>query len=149
MRRSEWLGGLLLVGILASLAVLGPWRRKVSQPVCAADGGRIETAYRVRIVDELGSAHQFCSIRCGEMWLQAWAGRPQAIWVADEITGAELDARTAYFVRSLIVTSRSAGNRLHAFRLAEDAEEHARTCSGQVLRDGDRPFSQWLPKGDG
>lgn len=140
MRKSEWIAGLAYLAVLAALPFVGHWARHDDGPACAYDGSPIEPAYRVRIVDGHGRDVAFCCIRCAEHWLQSARGAVQSIHVTDERSGEEIDAATAHFVRSLVVTSRTTGNRIHAFRTRTDAEEHARTSSGYLLEDAERPF---------
>jgi hypothetical protein len=135
------------VAVLASLVVLlalplaGKWLRRTSEPRCALDGGTLVAAYRVRVQDAAGASHDFCCIRCAEMWLERQALPARAVWVTDEGSGAEIDAATAYYVRSLVITTPTTGNRVHAFRDLADAERHADKCRGTILTGNERPFA--------
>jgi hypothetical protein len=131
----------LTVGVVVvGLPLLGKWIRTGSQPRCAFDGQPIERLYRVRVVDGAGMNHTFCCIRCAERWLQQQGTGATAVYVTDEAGGAEIDAATAHFVTSTVVTNRVSGNRVHAFRERADAETHARTFGGGLLPDDERPF---------
>src|ERR1700722_15066062 len=140
MRKSEWIAGLLYVAVLAGLALAGHWARQSSEPTCAHDGGKIEPCYRVRIVDDRGRDFEFCCIHCAELWLKGEQTKPQAVRVTDEVSGEEIDASAAHFVRSLVITNPTTNNRVHAFLKLSDAETHARTCYGRLLDDSERPF---------
>jgi hypothetical protein len=131
--------GLVYLGVLAVLPVAGHWLRRDDGPFCAHDGGKIDARYRVRVVDTAGRDHEFCCIKCAEAWL-AHEESPRAVFVTDEVTGQEVEAPSAFFVRGTAATSRVTGNRVHAFRSERDAEEHAR-LGGRLLTGSERPFS--------
>jgi hypothetical protein len=140
MKKGEWITGTAYVAVLAALPLVGYWARIDAQPSCAFDGSHIDPLYQVRVVDADGRDREFCCVGCAEHWLQQETRTPQAIVVTDEISGETLDAAAAVFVRSLVVTQRTTGNRIHAFRSARDAEHHARYAHGQVLDGSERPF---------
>jgi hypothetical protein len=144
MRKSEWIAGLVYLLVLAVLALAGSWARRSTEHFCAQDGVRIEPAYRVRILTDQDRDLEFCCIHCAELWLRHEPA-PRTLLVTDEISGAEIDAGAAYFVRSLVVTNPTTGNRIHAFRWLADAEEHARTSQGKVLEASERPFHNYQP----
>src|SRR5262249_37492263 len=138
--RSRWL--LLLAGLLVivGLPVAGKWMRRQAAPRCALDGLKIEPLYRVRVVDRAGSSHNFCCVHCAGLWLARQGERPEAVFVTDEAGGAELAARSAYFIRSAVVTNPVTGNRVHVFRERMAAEEHARAFGGRALTEAEKPF---------
>jgi hypothetical protein len=145
---------LAAVLVVAGLPLLGKWARRHQPPRCELDGLSIEPPYRVRVVDQAGRSHAFCCVRCARRWLARQEGRPRAVYVTDENDGTEVEARSATFVRSSVVTPPPiTGNRVHAFRDRGAAEEHVRTYGGRVLTDVDRPFeddmgpSAELPRG--
>ncbi len=140
MRKPEWIAGLVYLAVLAVLPVAGHWARQGAEPACAHDGGTIEPRYRVRIVDDRGRDFEFCCIHCAEAWLRGEKARPRAVFVTDETSGEEIEARTAHFVRSLLVTNPTTNNRVHAFRNETDAETHARASHGRLLDGSERPF---------
>jgi hypothetical protein len=140
MARSEWIAGLLFVAVLAVLPIVGQRARRSAIRFCAFDGGQIDSLYRVRVVDAGGNDHEFCCIACAAQWLKRDGRAPRAVFVTDEIGGAELDAVDATFVRSLVVTNRTTGNRIHAFRSKTDAQHHAAAVGGRVLDASDQPF---------
>lgn len=126
--------------VAAGLPVAGNWARGSRKERCALDGVRIEPIFRVRIFDPHGQADQFCCVACAELWLQRQTERHVAIYVTDEVTGSELDAPLAYFVRSSVITTPHTGNRIHVFWHRSDAEQHASVARGTVLMGSDRPL---------
>jgi hypothetical protein len=126
--------GIAYVALLAVLPLLGSWARSGGGPVCAFDGGTLDPRYRVRAGEV-----SFCCIRCAELWHQREA-QPAALFVVDETSGDEMPADGAFFVRSRVVTNRTTGNRVHAFRKEADAVAHAQASGGRVLTDDERPF---------
>jgi hypothetical protein len=141
MRQTEWLAGLVYLLVLGVLPLVGHWARSGAERTCAHDGEVIKPLYRVRVVDDHGRDVVFCCIHCAEAWLQRESTPPKAIWVTDETTGDEIEAASAYFVRSAVVTNPTTLNRIHVFRAESDAEEHARACNGRVLDAAERPFA--------
>jgi hypothetical protein len=93
-------------------------------------------------VDERGDDVLFCCIHCAEAWVKQQTTRPKAVWVTDESSGEEIEATSAYFVRSRVETNPVTRNRIHAFRAESDAEKHARECNGLMLDGPDRPFHE-------
>jgi hypothetical protein len=133
---------LLLAGLLVivGLPLAGKWARRGAAPRCEFSGLRIEPLYQVRVVDRAGASHRFCCVRCTRRWLARRGSRSEAIYVTDEASGQEVDARSAYFVHSRVVVNPITANRVHVFRDRADAEEHARAFGGWELTGGDRPF---------
>jgi hypothetical protein len=91
-------------------------------------------------VDRAGGSHVFCCVRCAGRWLARQAERPAAAYVTDEASREEIDAASAFFVQSTVVTNPVTGNRTHVFRSPADAEEHARLYAGWLLTGEERPF---------
>jgi hypothetical protein len=118
--------------IVVGLPLAGKWLRRQEAPRCAMDGLPIVSLYRVRIVDGAGRSHPCCCVGCARRWLER-ADDPHAeVYVRDETTGAEVEARSAFFVESRVVTNAVTRNAVHTFRWRQDAEEHARRFGGQV-----------------
>jgi hypothetical protein len=132
-RRFIGLAGLIL---LAATAVVGSRLRHPPAGRCALDGVAVEPRYRVRV-----GGHEFCCVRCAELWLGRREAGGQPVRVTDEATGREIDAASAYFVRSMVVTAPATGCRVHAFADRADAERHAESAHGQLLSGSDRPFA--------
>ena len=140
-RTSRWHIVLAVLIVAVALAVAGSWSRRRAPGRCALDGAPIEPLYRVRVVDGHGHSHDFCCVRCAELWLEGQMARPREVHVTDESGGGEVEANRAYFVRSSVVTTATTGNRIHAFKDREDAERHAAAAGGRLLTGTDRPFS--------
>jgi hypothetical protein len=131
---------LLALAVVVGLPVVGHRLRRPAGPTCALDGVAIDPRYRVEVGDGRGAEHAFCCPRCAVLWLRRQPESGYTVSVTDEVSGERIDAATAWFVRSPVVTSPATGNRLHAFRRRADAEEHARTFGGAVLSESERPF---------
>ncbi|MCS7047204.1 MAG: nitrous oxide reductase accessory protein NosL, partial [Gemmataceae bacterium] len=125
---------------MTALGVVGPWWRHGGPATCAFDGSPIEPIYRVRVVPRGGTAREFCCIRCAQLWRKQWPQLDVEVFVTDEVSGAEMPAARATFVRSQVVTSRAMGDRIHTFRSQADAEAHARAHRGFILHGEARPF---------
>ena len=134
---------LVLAGVLVVVGppLVGKWARREAAPGCAHDGLRIEARYRVRVEDRAGASLEFCCVHCAALWLEQ-AEPPAAVYVTDETGGGEVDARSAFFVRSSVVTNPITGNRVHVFRDRSAAEEHARVFRGRELLGAERPFRE-------
>ncbi len=140
MHNPAWtfrLFGLLLV---VGLPIAGSLVRRQSADRCALDGSAIDPALKVRIVDDQGESRPFCCIQCAVWWLERQTHEPKSIWVTDESSGQEINAGTAIFVRSTVVTMPTTGNRIHAFGQLTDAERHAEAARGTVLSQAEGPF---------
>jgi hypothetical protein len=134
---------LLLVGLLVvGLPLAGRWARNRPNPGCEFDGLELSPLYQVRIVDRAGASHFFCSVRCASLWLERQVEQPAAVYVTDETSGVQVDARSAYFVRSTAVTDPITGNRVHVFQDRAAALQHVRAFGGQVLGGLEQPFKQ-------
>ena len=137
----------ILLAVLATaivLPVLGNWIRRSGEAGCALDGQRIDPYFRVRIMNQDQRTNEFCCIRCAELWLDEQPARIQTILVTDEASGQEIPASSAFFVRNLVVTMKSTGNRVHVFRDQSAAENNARMFRGTLLSGGERPFARCI-----
>ena len=140
MGKARWSVVLSVLLVVVALAFVGSHARRSAAGHCALDGARIEPLYRVRVLDDQDRDQDFCCIRCATLWLAGRRVSPRAIYVTDEASGQEVDARQAYFVRSTVVTTATTGNRIHAFRTVADAERHVAAAHGRPLLGADRPF---------
>jgi hypothetical protein len=138
-RRAPWILALVAVAAAACLPVAARWLRGPPPSGCALDGAAIDPSYRAIIVDGRGEAHAFCCLRCAQLWL-ATQPPPRSIAVTDEVSGEEIDAAAAYYVRNLRVTTPAVGNRIHVFSSQADAERYAASQGGTLLAGTNRPF---------
>lgn len=129
-----------LVALLVPL--VGSWLRRERLARCSLDGLPIAPVYQVRLVIQEGTEPRFCCIRCAQTWLSLEGLTPQAVLVTDEVSGKEIEASLAWFVRSSIVTTPITGNRIHTFSNRADANRHADLNRGRVLVGADRPFGR-------
>jgi hypothetical protein len=129
--RLSMLAAILLIVIGVPLA--GKWLRRNEAPRCEVDGLRVDPLYRVRIVDGAGTSHLNCCVQCARRWLERHDDPHAEVYVTDETSGAEVEARSAYFVDSVVVTNPVTRNSVHAFRQRKDAEEHAKSFGGEVF----------------
>ena len=141
MRKVEQILGLLYLGIYSILPQVGHRARNRATPCCAFNRGPINPSYRVRIVDNNGSSFAFCCINCAEAWLKDARPTAALVYVTDEVTGDEIEATSAHFVRSLVPTNTTTGNHIHAFRDRIDAERHSFSPGAAFLGDYECPFS--------
>jgi hypothetical protein len=145
--KMTWVIPLVFAGlaVVVGLPLAGAWLRRDEPPRCELEGLAIEPLYRVRVVDRSGKSHSFCCVECARRWLEREGGVAPAVYVTDEVGGAELDARSACFVQSPVVTNPVTGNCTHVFRDRADAEEHVRAFDGLLLAGADRPFPAGAP----
>jgi hypothetical protein len=133
------IAGLLVVAGLAFVAHPG---RRTPEASCALDGTKIDSIYQIKVVERSGAVHRFCCPVCARIWLKQQAAPPQQLLVTDETSGAPVEAASAHYVRSAVVTVPGTGNRVHAFRTAGDAEKYADRFAGVVLSKDENPLFQ-------
>lgn len=138
--RSWWLIGLAGLLAVALLPFVGHYLRGTREDRCNWDGLRLEPVYEVRIIEPSSPPLQFCCVSCAELWIERNNRRSGRILVTDEISGGRLEAASAHYVRSAVVTNEITGNRLHVFRSAVDAKAHADSAMGRILAGSERPF---------
>jgi hypothetical protein len=138
--RTFWVVTVLGVAAVAALAGASQWLRTRPADACALDGSRIDPIYRIQIIDGRGATHAFCCVACARLWLDRQDTPPRSVLVTDESSGELFDARTAYYVRSRVVTRPTTGNCVHVFRNRTDAERHAEQFGGVVLPESEAPF---------
>jgi hypothetical protein len=112
------------------LAVLGRWQvARARADRCNLDGSRITPIYRVDLMAGEKVERSFCCLRCARDWPQGAGG---GYWrVRDEVTGQLLDAATACFVESSVVTVPSRQCRIHVFKDWAAAMAHAAEYGGK------------------
>jgi len=124
---------------LAALPVVGDGLRRGAGN-CAMDGVAIATPSCVRVVDADGSLRLFCCVRCADRWV-GLNGAPRSILVIDGPTGGQIDAGSAWFVRSPATWGDGAPDGIRAFARRSDAERHVRAYGGRMLEGAARPFA--------
>lgn len=146
MRKGTWVTALAGLTVLIGLPIVARMMRGGGQDCCAFDGGRIDALFRVQAIDSAGQEYEFCCIRCARLWCDRQRERPAAVYVTDEVSGLPVDATTAHFVRSSVITTPTRGNRIHAFQDQHAAEKHARSAKGTVLDGPAKPFQSLRPR---
>jgi hypothetical protein len=131
---------------LLAIAALPLLAARLRGPVerCAMDGVEVRPPFRVRVTEEGGSARTFCGVTCAEAWLLRRGVAAREILVT--AGGHEIDAGTAWFVRTAANRSDGAPDGIRVFAGREDAIRHAEAYGGMVLRGAERPFGG---EGDG
>jgi len=108
---------------------------------CALDGVVIDARYAVRVLDETsGESHRFCCPMCAETWIARDPSVRRQAFVTDESSGAEVDARDAWFVRSRVVAVPATDSRVHSFAKEAAAGRHAEEFRGTLLEGDERPL---------
>jgi hypothetical protein len=108
---------------------------------CALDGVAIDPRYAVRLSDEpTGVSRRFCCPTCAEVWIARDPATRRSAFVTDESTGAEIDARDAWFVRSRVVAVPATDSRVHSFAIEAAAKRHADEFRGTLLEGDERPL---------
>ena len=135
VRGPSWNWLYLLAACLLTLAA-SLWLDRGRGEACSMCGDPIDPALAVDLEQPVGRWQSFCTIRCAQVWLELrGAGSPVEATVRDALTGAPLDAYTAFFVQSEVVTRKANGNDIHAFQYRSDAAEHARRFNGREIPD--------------
>jgi hypothetical protein len=137
MTRSRWLITLCVLSLAVGLPLLSHALSRKAAHSCALDGRQIEPGARVLIRANGEPDREFCSMRCAELWLARAASPSAAVFVTDEITGREIDANRAFYVR-VPVFPRS---EIHAFADRTLAEKHADLLHGRLLEADEMPFA--------
>jgi len=144
MKPRPWIIHIAALLVAAGVPFLARWARRSGGGRCALDGVRIDPVYRVQVRAE-NADRSFCCIWCGETWLARTAAADQRrrkpeVTVTGEDTGEPLDADHALYVRSLVVTTPTTNNRIHAFSSRAAALRHAESAGGELLTGASRPF---------
>jgi hypothetical protein len=136
VKRALLLAGALAVGAL--LPLLGD-RLRANAPRCELDGVDVERAYRARVVTADGDEHVFCGVSCARLWLARTGTGASRVLVTDSATGTEIDAASAWFVRTV---AGDGPDEIRVFAHAKDAERHVDTYRGEILSGPERPFGR-------
>ena len=129
-----------LLGAIALLAIAAlPLMAERLRPAverCAMDGVAVVPSFRVRARDRV-----FCGVTCAESWLARSGGAPDGVLVTDAVTGREIAASEAWFVRTLANRSDGAPDAIRVFAGREEAEGHVEAYGGTILVGALRPFA--------
>jgi len=106
---------------------------------CDFDGVHIKPIYQVDIILKNDAVKKFDSIYCTYMWLSQNKDTLSYVRVTDEVTGEKIDSSIAYYVDSEIITNNVNNNKVHAFLKLEDAEKHAKSYKGRIVKN---PFEK-------
>ncbi len=112
---------------------------------CDFDGVHIKPIYQVDIILKNDAVKKFDSIYCAYMWLSQNKDTLSYVRVTDEVTGEKIDSSIAYYVDSEIITNNVNNNKVHAFLKLEDAEKHAKSYKGRIVKN---PFEKIFGGGD-
>lgn len=139
-RLTGWSPALVGIFLVVGVPLIGSWVRRSGPHRCALDGLAIAAATAVRVTDSAGESHEFCCVRCAQRWLARTGDSSALVTVTDEVTGTDLDARAAVFVRSPVVINPVTGNRIRVFRETAEADAHVARYGGRVLGPDEWPF---------
>ena len=134
-RHLAFLGAVVLLG---AVPFVGHALRTPQGPRCAGDGVALAGSPVVKFVSGDGSETSCCCVSCAEAWPIADPRR--SVLVTDEATGQMVDAKNAWFVRSLVVAQPATQDRVHAFATKEEADRHTAAYRGRILTGKQRPF---------
>ncbi len=137
MRAPRWLPGAAALLAIAALPLVA---ERLRAPVerCEMDGVALAPSFRVRVLGEDGEAHAFCGVTCAQAYVERRGVEPREILVM--AGGREIDADTAWFVRTVANRSNGAPDGLRVFAARDDALRHVAAYGGTVLAGADRPF---------
>lgn len=142
MSRGRVVPAALALACVAALPLLADSLRRGAER-CAFDGVRIAAPPDARVILRDGTVRAFCCVRCADRWV-AVHHAPAVVRVTDGPTGGEIDAASAWFVRSLATWGGGAPDSIRAFARRGDAERHVRAYGGRLLQGADRPFgARW------
>jgi len=136
-----WILTAVFVGLMALLPLAASLVRSRPAAVCAADGVLLGDPPAACISLRDGPTHGFCCIGCARRWIASTGSRPATILVRDETSGRLIDAASAHYAWSPVVTQPATGDRLHAFALGTDARRHAAVYRGTLLSGRVDPFA--------
>lgn len=139
LRIAIWL---LAIGV----PLAGGWARRQRAATCDLDGLPLDRALQVRVLDAAGAEHAFCCVQCAVWWLDHEDEQSREVVVTDEVSGNELLAESACFVRSTIVNQPATGNRIHVFASEGAAQDHIALAGGRILNGETHPFARELRK---
>ncbi len=109
-----------------------------SNEACRVDGTEIVPITRVALVDATGEEFLFCSLCCAKTWLEGHGehvkqleSETATLTVVDEISGKEVDASLAYWVKSEEYSRQENKCQSHVFSDKQAASKYLRQHQGK------------------
>lgn len=143
---NKWIKSSIFLILMVAIALGSSIYKKTHKiEKCDFDGVHIKPVYQVDIILKNDAVKRFDSIYCAYMWLSQNKDAVSYIRVTDEVTGEKIDSSIAYYVESEIITNNVNNNKVHAFLKLEDAEKHAKSYKGKIVKN---PFEKIFGGGD-
>lgn len=137
---NKWIKSSIFLILMVAIALGSSIYKKTHKiEKCDFDGVHIKPVYQVDIILKNDAVKRFDSIYCAYMWLSQNKDAVSYIRVTDEVTGEKIDSSIAYYVDSEIITNNVNNNKVHAFLKLEDAEKHAKSYKGRIVKN---PFEK-------
>ncbi|MFZ3065878.1 MAG: hypothetical protein WA277_11430 [Nitrospirota bacterium] len=140
---NKWIKSSIFLILMVAIALGSSIYKKTHKiEKCDFDGVHIKPVYQVDIILKDNAVKKFDSIYCAYMWLSQnkdAVSYVSYVRVTDEVTGEKIDSSIAYYVESEIITNNVNNNKVHAFLKLEDAEKHAKSYKGRIVKN---PFEK-------
>lgn len=137
---NKWIKSSIFLILMVAIALGSSIYKKTHKiEKCDFDGVHIKPVYQIDIILKDNAVKKFDSIYCAYMWLSLNKDVVSYIRVTDEVTGEKIDSSIAYYVDSEIITNNVNNNKVHAFLKLEDAEKHAKSYKGKIVKN---PFEK-------
>lgn len=137
---NKWIKSTIFLILMIAIALGSSIYKKTHKiEKCDFDGVHIKPVYQVDIILKDNAVKKFDSIYCAYMWLSQNKEAVSYIRVTDEVTSEKIDSSIAYYVDSEIITNNVNNNKVHAFLKLEDAEKHAKSYKGKIVKN---PFEK-------
>ena len=144
---NKWIKSSIFLVLMVAIALGSSIYKKTHKiEKCDFDGVHIKPVYQVDIILKDNAVKKFDSIYCAYMWLSQNKDAVSYIRVTDEVTSEKIDSSIAYYVDSEIITNNVNNNKVHAFLKLEDAEKHAKSYKGRIVKN---PFEKIFGGGKG
>ena len=137
---NKWIkSGIFLILMVAIALGSSIYKKTHKIEKCDFDGVSIKPIYQVDVILKNDKVKKFDSIYCAYMWLSQNKDALSYIRVTDEVTSEKIDSSIAYYVDSEIITNNVNNNKVHTFLKLEDAEKHAKSYKGRIVKN---PFEK-------
>ena len=137
---NKWIKSSIFLVLMVAIALGSSIYKKTHKiEKCDFDGVHIKPVYQVDIILKDNAVKKFDSIYCAYMWLSQDKDAVSYVRVTDEVTSEKIDSSIAYYVESEIITNNVNNNKVHAFLKLEDAEKHAKSYKGRIVKN---PFEK-------